>query len=424
MVEFLKRSWGLSVITSLGIVVNGALYECHAGPLDPTPSSEEKTADPPAVDPAPPTNEFQDYEDFAWEFVDAIWEEDLQRANALIDWDTILDAAAPPLGDSAWADEWRREFFAGFKSAMNGPNGVAARIVTFLNMGGDFTFLRTRNVDGQQRVIFRQIQAEGGADYYDMIVKRRHDGALRAVDIYTVGTGELLTDSLRRTILRLLRSKVPALLGALSLEEQEYVDALPKLRQMDAHRLESEPDKALEVYRTLPQSVREHKMALLLRLRAALDVDDAEYLAAIDDFRRLFPEDRVIGFLTIDWYTLKKEYDKAIEGLVRFEEEIGGDPYLQVLRASILIAQDKVDEAKAVGRAALEEEATLLEGYWLLVTISLSEEDFPTTAQLLQIIETDLEVELEDLTTVEGYEGFVKSEAYRNWQAERAQEPQ
>jgi len=388
------------------------LTSSHAA-LQPASADQPDVSQPEPPDPA-------EFEEFGWKFVEAIWENDPKAANKLIDWVAILDLATPNLGSSPMATRWRNEFYAGFKSATDGPNGLPGRISSYLQKGGDFTFLRTRNVDGHQRVILRQIQAGGGVEYYDMVVKRGDDGVLRAVDIYVATSGEMLSDLLRRTILPALQNQLPNVLGKLSPADRDYIQSLPALRRMDKHLIDDEPAQALEVYRSLPKSVRERKVALARRMQAALNVDDEEYLAAIEDFRRLHPEDRSVDIITIDWYTLKEDYDKAIEGVDRLDAQIGGDPYLQVLRGSLLFAQDKLDGAKALARIAIEEEPTLEDAYWLLVNISLQQEDFTATVELLNTLERELEIEFEDLTTVEGYEEFVKSKQYRDWLAKRS----
>jgi hypothetical protein len=94
---------------------------------------------------------------------------------------------------------------------------------------------------------------------------------------------------------------------------------------------------------------------------------------------------------------------------------VGGDPYLDAVRAGVRAAQGDLEGVRHFARRAVEREPSLIQGHWVLVSASLQVKDYDETLARLKEIDQKFDIEFEDLTQVPDYAGFVKSPAYAKW---------
>ena len=123
--------------------------------------------------------------------------------------------------------------------------------------------------------------------------------------------------------------------------------------------------------------------------------------------------------LGIDGYLIAKEYDNSLACIDRIDKSTGGDPALNVMRASVRIEQKKYDAARELCEKALAAEPDLFSAHWTVVVIALAEKKFEETAERLTEIENLFEVEFTELEKEPIYAEFVKSPEYKRWQEQR-----
>jgi predicted Zn-dependent protease len=165
----------------------------------------------------------------------------------------------------------------------------------------------------------------------------------------------------------------------------------------------------------MPQSLKKMKLAFTMRLGSAQAIGVDERLRAADEYRQFYPNDASIDLIALDALLLRKSYNQALAGLDRIDTAVGGDPYLKVLRARILLKQDKPEAARKMAEAGIAEEPTLKAAYYFLVDQSLKQRNFAKSAELLSQLESRCNVKFMDLTTVPAYAEFVKSQEYKAW---------
>ena len=163
------------------------------------------------------------------------------------------------------------------------------------------------------------------------------------------------------------------------------------------------------------ESVRREKNILLIRLLAAQNVSDEEYMKSIDDFRKYYPQDPALDFILIDQLILRKDYDKALGCVDRTMESLGKDSALLTTRANILLLQEKVPEALEEIKKAMAAEPDLVDPYSAALDISIAARDNDETASLLTVLETKFGYEWKDLKEVPVFEDFVKSPQFEKW---------
>lgn len=350
---------------------------------------------------------------FAREVEKAVAAHDRDAFSAMVDWEAILDSATEGLGALPAS---RKGFAEGVMGSLKRDEGIVGVICGKPDDGANrLKFLRTREEGGRRRILFRLTPGTGGVAYYELVLGRPGGGKLRAVDLYVYTTGELVSQTLRRAYLPLAAHDTRGLLDRLAGRDQDLFKHFPKFQKMAEDANAGRNREAIAAFQALPASLKADKNALILRLRAAIALGGDDYSAAIDDFQAAHPNDPALDLILIDGYSLKKRYDKAIARVDRLDERIGGDPYLDVLRAGLLMEKGDLPAAEEAARRATQREPALLEGFWTLVAISLKERAFDKTLALLRSIEADFRLTFGDLATEPDYAEFVKSPQGREW---------
>lgn len=362
----------------------------------------------------------EECEAFGQQFATAVNAGDLATLDRLLDWQTVVARATAGIDVP---QKFQAEFSAGALNSLR-TNGNPLRILgDSVANGARFTYVRTRKQDQVHVAQFRVLQADGGADYYQIPLRKRPPETVVGVDLYTLSSGETVSEALRRFYLAAAAEQNQGLIARLTGAEQELIKHSPQLAAMATAVRQEEPVDALEIYAKLPVGIQQQKSVQLLRIMASQNIDESLYLAALGDFRAAHPKDPCVDFLSIDYFFMKNKFDDAIQSISRSEQAIGGDPYFDVLRAQALLQRSNLPAARQSAERARKAEPTLIDAYWVLVSISLVEKDFAGTAELLDQIGERFGVEFEDVSTVEEYVEFSASPAGQAWREKQLAAP-
>lgn len=225
--------------------------------------------------------------------------------------------------------------------------------------------IRVRREDKQARVTIRLVLPNGGLNYLDLLCERRFMvqpprnfiepprgyQAVQAVDIFDWSKGEYASDGIFKA-------------GKLFQEEwlksgtrwEKWAKAMTEL-----HRFRAAEDWSgfLKAYQKLAPELQADKSIALLRANAALHVGPREHLEALRFLQLNFPRDSSLEFATLDAAYLQKKYETAINVIDKIDERIGGDPYLEVLRATLYQKMEKSDLARERAKEGLRREPEL-----------------------------------------------------------------
>jgi Flp pilus assembly protein TadD len=145
----------------------------------------------------------------------------------------------------------------------------------------------------------------------------------------------------------------------------------------------TDPKGALATYAALPEVLKKDKNVLTFRVQAASMLDDAEYLAATEDFRRAFPHDASVQVMSIDYFYMKKMFKEALQAVTALEKSSGRDAHLNTLRAGLYAEMEDVEAGRKEVAAALELEPDLGEAFNLGIALDLAARE--ETAALTKI---------------------------------------
>jgi tetratricopeptide (TPR) repeat protein len=261
--------------------------------------------------------------------------------------------------------------------------------------------------------------AEGALNYHDIVLYRAPGGEIKAADIYIAATGELMSETLHRSLLQVAAHENRTILQRLSGSQADFIKHLPKVQEFATHTNQKRFAEALAVYRQLPPSLQQEKSMLVLRIAAAQRIGDVEYAAAIDDLLKHHPDDPSAGLFMIDAAFQKGDWAGALSAVDTLDKSIGGDPYLDLPRANLALQQGDYAKAKELLAKLETWNSQLVDAQWISISVALAEGDFDEVVRRLRKVNEELGVELADLSTLPEYAQFVKSPQYAEWMKSR-----
>lgn len=342
-----------------------------------------KSSNPPARKVAPPT--LAEAEAFAKDFASKMSPCSATALNDALDFDMVITRAV---------------------AGRNIPGGAVKQIKREApSIGGKFcsqlseasyTYLRTQMIDGAPQPLFRVIT--GTAVNYHQLELDKHNGTIRAADIYLYATGERLSDTFGKLFDSMIETSVR--------EAGESMQRVQRLVAAGKH------DEALAALKAMPEKLRTSKPLMLMEVQISSNVnDDTKYLAAIEAYGRAFPNDPSLDLVMVDGAYLRKEWAEVHRLVDKLEQRVGGDPYLELLRAEALGESGKRAEAIASAKKATEAEPTLEQAWWQLMTQQSAAQDFAGAVATLGVLSEkfDADVTEDTLRSDERFGGLVES---------------
>jgi tetratricopeptide (TPR) repeat protein len=367
----------------------------------------------PALESAGPPPTEQEARQFADRMTSAVRAGDAAAIDQLL---RLAGLAERVISDLGLSSRERQGFLAGVATSLRQAS-FGQQILQGIKGDGSYQLLRIRTVDGRPRPLFRMIHSEGALNYHDYALARHKDGEVVTEDMFVFVNGEPLSQTVRRLVIPALASLRDK--GAHRGVDPQELSSLEAVGAMTRAFRGGDFKTAVTTYRTLPRQCQERKPILVLYVQATMGLGEdgeADYLAAMETFRKLFPNDAAVDFISIDYFLLKKRYDEARLAMDRLNEAVGGDPYLGVLRGTAWMEEGRFEEAGRAIEKAIQEEPGLTPAYWARVTLSLREKNHNDTLKWLKIIVGNRGVEVQDLAAVPEYAEFVKSPRHGEWQ--------
>jgi hypothetical protein len=310
-----------------------------------------------------------------------------------------------------------RRVRAAFKTELQDiRSNLTSQIIKQVRSGGSYYYLGTVNREEGPRAIFRLLLADNTLNYHELVLARGPQG-VRTVDMFIYTSGERLSEATQRILLRKLPPETRALLAKLSGRNRAVARQYNVLPEVTEPFQRGEYERVLAIYASLPTELRHDKTVQVLRVAAAQKVNDAEYAAAMDEYMRIFPGDPSIYLMAIDAHILAGRFAQAHEALDRLDQRVGGDPYLQTVRAQAFLQEGNLPQVEQIAEKMLAENPRSVSAHWMLVFSSMLSKRFETTVYLLGKLQNELGVPLGDLSLAPGYAEFAASPAFAQWQS-------
>lgn len=408
----MKQSPLIIIAIIVAVLGGGALYVIKGGDFSNLLKQRHTVPSPIAA--CTPVNE-DEARQVAQTVTDAFNALEGAPIDAILDLETLFGEA---IHQVLLSDAERRNFLSGALNGARNTNNIPARWIQALGSEGRVRLLRIRQVDGHQRAQLRMLVGEG-LNYLDLLIVRTPAGTIRVVDYQDMATGEFLSRSIASVAIPALagvtRTPLERLVQGSGDDYVESVGKVPELRKlMEAGKHQ----EAMDRWHKLPEKFRTTRAGTMVRMQIAQELGEAEHLASLQEIERLFPNDPALSLVQVDANSLAKRYPQAQQAIDRVDDIVGGDPYLDSLRASVFVEAGDLAEAQAASTRACEREPELIDNWWTRISISLTADTHAQTAMLLDEIRTRFGTEFQDdLPAIPEYARFGKSPEYAQWLA-------
>ncbi|HEV3027149.1 MAG TPA: hypothetical protein VG457_06220 [Planctomycetota bacterium] len=275
-------------------------------------------------------------------------------------------------------------------------------------------FIRTKDF----HPVFRFLPP-GGLDYIELFLEKDDRGETRIVDVRNMTLNATSTEHYRSFIfsdddkikfLNELRAPTPGDLAYFS---------NPALGKLVGLATQGKFPESIEVFRTGAETLRKSEFAFKVYLNVSRQVSAEAFVAAVDEYEKSFPSSTALPFVKMESLLAKGDRGKALEAIDAVDRWIGGDPYLELLRARACSELGDFAAAAAFAEKATQREPGLAIGWGTLVDLRLRQKDYKGLAAALTAIEQKLQRPVDDLIKDPGFTDFVQSEEYRRWIASR-----
>jgi hypothetical protein len=202
-------------------------------------------------------------------------------------------------------------------------------------MGGEYALVRVHRHGENYAALFRMTTGVG-LYYHDLKLVKGADGKIKVHDLYVLLAGELVSKTIRQVSLPVIVNDNGTPLEKLPPEERDFVTHFSKYQELIKTMRAGDFAKVKELCAAMPKSMQETKLVLIARHNAAAQTqqwDEARVMGA--EFRRIYPDDEGLELLGLGSLMFEKKIDAALALVDRIDKFVGGDPYLDTVRAKI-----------------------------------------------------------------------------------------
>jgi hypothetical protein len=209
---------------------------------------------------------------------------------------------------------------------------VARQFIENLD-GGEARFLRMREVKGEHRALIRVVRKDI-LNYVELVCEprpSRRGREIKVVDVYNMVSGQTFSEAAAE--FAFLVAPPPQRRGYLKSDDRGQTPRaiLEAFRTFNA----GDSTGCIARVKALPDGVQRRKVVLTLRCLAALNVSDAEFIAASRFYRVNFPNDPAAENYGIEAFFRQEKFDLALGGIDRLDAALGGDPHLDLYRSTV-----------------------------------------------------------------------------------------
>lgn len=343
------------------------------------------------------------------------------ETNSVTSFQRLLDADG--MLDRAWKGievnpTTRNAFDTGVKQTLlRGDSPWFREIRQALEAGGSYELLRVRDREGDRTAIFRLVHNGGGLNYQEFRVTKRPDGELWADDMHVLLSGEWISETLHRSCLAVAADLDRGLIEKLTGKQSLMMKHINDIARMVQAEQQGDHFGALQIFASLPPGLQTDKNVLLVRFRAASNSDrDDLYMAAMSDVLKHLPGDPCAEFMAIDYYLMRNEFAAALASIDQVDRWVGGDGYLNVMRAGIHAANEDLEGMRRAGLAAVEGAPEMVDGYWTMINCENLAGNYDEVVRWVKALSQIDPHEANDFIGADGFEAFVASDAFQRWQ--------
>ena len=293
-----------------------------------------------------------------------------------------------------------------------GADGFKKGLASRLNFGDlifqqskstSFEFINYYEKEGVHHAVFRYLGGQSELNYFDCIVEKIKDSC-RISDFYLYTTGEDYTETMRTFYLES------------GLDEEAKKDILT-MKESDLYRVQrmryfvskKEFENARQEFELMSLTTQQLRLMQLQNIQISSRISNEAHLAAINNFKRLYPDDKRTGLLLMDGYYLNGEYSKVLECINELDSSIKGDPYLHLYRYNVYTQMGEHSKALQSLEKLVAEMPQHQEGILELINAYLEKKDYAKTDIYVKTYQSTQKFNQEKLEMLlQSYPGYIR----------------
>lgn len=294
----------------------------------------------------------------------------------------------------------------GFREGVDQGYSPGSLVVGSMGEDGAYKLINVREKDGKIHAIFRTVSSLG-LNYHDYVFKSSVD-SFTIENYYSYLDAEDFGESIQRLYdLNLARETDD--------QENALYASIPKIEEMATLAEQAKFEQAFAIYDELPQEIQEQKMLLTMLLNMGYELGPSQLNRWINRFKELFPEDPLLDLKMLEFAIYDKDSTRVFESLENIRDFVGPDPYLKIIKSSVLRDSSQFEAAEILLKEAIAEEEDNDEAYWLLIDVLVERKDHAGVVSLFEKMQKVFEVNAADYTRYDDYPNLFASKEYQQW---------
>ncbi|HEY4178880.1 MAG TPA: hypothetical protein VGM90_18665 [Kofleriaceae bacterium] len=295
---------------------------------------------------------------------------------------------------------------AGREGFLRGLGSLGGHLCAQMAPKSHATYLHTQTVDGTPRPLVRLI-INGGVNYLQLELDKR-DGVTHVVDFYSFVNGEKLSE----TSSRLLGTAI-----ATGVNDSDSVT----MAEFERLRAAGDIKGAHEALQRLPVAVRNNKAFRIMDLQLLEKLDNDQYAAAVESIAKAYPNDPSLPLVQLDYFLLKKDSGAMLGAIDKLDQQVGSDPYLNVMRVTPMFERGEMTKAVDAAKKGIAAEPTLEPLWWALLNAQTKAKQYADAVATLDTLNSKFAagVNIHNLGGDPRFAPLVESDEVKAWGAKQ-----
>ena len=276
--------------------------------------------------------------------------------------------------------------------------------------------IRVREADGAHVALIRFYGSETELIYQEITIARGTRNQPAIVDAMALAVGEPTTATMRRFFLAALASDSRGLLQRLTKQDNVLIKNLGMIQEYNRAQKQQDLLTVVNTYDAFPSELQRIKIFAVAAITAAVELDDTKrYERLMSQYRQWYPDDPSLNLLLIDFYAVKNMPKEMLATIDRLDEAVGGDPFLNLLRAQVSLGEENWKEARELATKVIEQVPDAEYSYWTVFDAAFAERDFDMAVEMLKVLHDKFRVDVRNLEKGKDYKALTESKPYRAW---------
>lgn len=225
----------------------------------------------------------------------------------------------------------------------------------------------------------------GGHEYLILHVKKLNNGKFMFADMFRLTAGKNLSVSIADAV-QLMRKPSDSFIMRMFGKRDIDPELIAKFKKIAMLKNAGKYKEAYKLLESFPESIKKRRTIIDAAIPLSQHISDHEYLKQLSMLAKYYGSDDSTVFTLIDYYFLNHEYNKIQTGLDRLTAKLGEDGVLDELKADAYLKAKDFKKARKYSERAIKIEPQYEGGYWTLVTVLNTKNDFSEMIKVLDMI--------------------------------------